>query len=535
MRKYDDMNVLLNLRGNGVPTMATLKKLADYFSAMHYKGIYFGFSGVFELKDEPRFGWLRGRYSKADIIEFDKYCETKGIRLMPAIQSFGQLYSLGKYADYRGIFETWDTTLVDEEKTYAFFDKWIRVLRDCFRADRLHIGLDDCLPNGFVAHLNKFGYEEKYAILARHAKRICEIAKKYGFSVEMWSDIYQRGASLDTLDDVILSVRDFDFEDKGLPHILTRSEEKVALEIEKTARLSKNTSFTTEARCWFGFAPDNMNAIKAVKTSMDLCRKYDIKGYNVEITLDRGSECSWFAALPTLYFASEYALGNTDCIENVNKEKFFAITGVTFDNFLLLDLPNKPYLNKEYPESNSKCMFYLYNDPFLGTMNPLVSDEIGEAYKKLVSIFDSVNEGKFSYLFEMASMLCRVLSNKAELGKKIENAYKSGDKRTLETIAEKTIPQIIEDIETLFSVFENAWVQEKKSFGIEVHAHRFGGLIERLRQIQKKLIGYVEGVINELSEVGIQRYVPAYFVENPMEDDLLLYDWNLIATDNKLE
>lgn len=535
MKKYENMNVLLNLRGNGVPTMRTLKKLADYFSAMHYKGIYFGFSGVFELEDEPNFGHLRGRYSKADIIEFDRYCEAKGIRLMPAIQSFGQVYSIGKYADYRSICETWDTVLVDEEKTYAFFDKWISALRDCFRADRIHIGLDDFLPNGFVAHLNKFGYEDKYSILARHAKRIRNIAKKYGFTVEMWSDIYQRGATVDVDEDTVLSVRDFDFEDKSLPHILTRSEEKVAREIQKTAKIHTNTSFTAEARCWFGFAPDNTNGMRTVKRSMDLCRKFDIKNYNVEITLDRGSECSWFAALPTLYFASEYATGKTDGIENVDKDKFFDITGVAFDDFMLLDLPNKPYLTKEYPESNAKCMFYLYNDPFLGTMNPITSKGIGEAYEKLVPIFDGINGGAFSYLFEMSSVLCKVLSNKAELGKIIETAYKSGDKYTLKDIAENTIPQLIQDVETLFSVFENAWRTEKKSFGIELHAHRFGGLMERLKQIREKLIAYVGGRIERLPEVGINRYAPAYYAENPTEDDLLLYNWNLIATDNKLE
>lgn len=529
------MNVLLNLRGNGVPTMFTLKKLTDYLSLMGYKGIYFGFSGVFELENEPCFGHLRGRYSKSEIVEFDRYCEEKGIRLMPAIQSFGQLFSLGKYADYRSICETWDTVLVDEEKTYAFFDKWIAALRDCFRADRLHIGLDDLLPNGFIAHLNKFGYEEKYSVLGRHAKRIREIAKKYGFSVEMWSDIYQRGASLEELQDTILSVRDFDFEDRGMPHVLTRSEEKVALEIEKTVEISQNTSFTAEARCWFGFSPDNMNSIRAVQKSMDLCRTFDVKGYNIEITLDRGSEGSWFSVLPTLYFASEYALGNTDGLEGIDKEKFFYFTGVAFDDFMLLDLPNKPYLHKQYPESNAKCMFYLYNDAFLGTMNPLLSDGIGKAYAELTCILEKANGGEFGYLFELATALCRVLTNKAELGKEIETAYKVGDTGKLKSIAEEVIPQIIEDSKALFSAVEKSWREEKKSFGLEIQAQRFGALIQRLLQVREKLLGYLDGSIQALPEVAIQRFLPAYYTSKVNEDNFLLYNWNLIATDNKLE
>ena len=127
----------------------------------------------------------------------------------------------------------------------------------------------------------------------------------------------------------------------------------------------------------------------------------------MEITLDRGSECSWFAVLPTLYFAAEYALGNADGLENIDKEKFLRLTGVSFDDFMLLDLPNKPYLDKEYPESNSKCMFYLYNDVFLGTMNPLVSEGIGKAYGELVPILEKAQGGSFAYLFDVAIALCK--------------------------------------------------------------------------------------------------------------------------------
>ena len=228
-------------------------------------------------------------------------------------------------------------------------------------------------------------------------------------------------------------------------------------------------------------------------------------------------------------------MGNTDGLEGIDKEKFFCFTGVAFDDFMLLDLPNKPYLHKQYPESNAKCMFYLYNDAFLGTMNPLLSDGIGKAYAELTGILEKANGGEFGYLFELATALCRVLTNKAELGKEIETAYKAGDKGKLKRIAEEVIPQIIEDSKALFSAVEKSWREEKKSFGLEIQAQRFGGLIQRLLQVRKKLLGYLDGSIQALPEVAIQRFLPAYYTSEVNEDNFLLYNWNLIATDNKLE
>ena len=41
-------------------------------------------------------------------------------------------------------------------------------------------------------HLDKFGYEPSYSIIKRHIKRVKEIAKKYGYEIMIWSDMYFR-------------------------------------------------------------------------------------------------------------------------------------------------------------------------------------------------------------------------------------------------------------------------------------------------------------------------------------------------------
>jgi hypothetical protein len=55
---------------------------------------------------------------------------------------------------------------------------------------------------------------------------------------------------------------------------------------------------------------------------------------------DNGGECSRFALLPALFYASEIAKGHTNKAEI--RERFQAKYGISFDRFMLLDLPGTP-------------------------------------------------------------------------------------------------------------------------------------------------------------------------------------------------
>lgn len=85
---------------------------------------------------------------------------------------------------------------------------------------------------------------------------------------------------------------------------------------------------------WNGFTPDNQFSIDnnnvAIKASID-------KGIGTFLTLwgDDGGECSRFALLPTLaHTVGIYENKNSEQIKN----DFYDITGMSYDDFMLLDL-----------------------------------------------------------------------------------------------------------------------------------------------------------------------------------------------------
>ena len=55
--------------GGVVAKVATLKKFIDYMSLMGYNKFYLGCADTFEIKEEPYFGYKRGRYTVEEIKE----------------------------------------------------------------------------------------------------------------------------------------------------------------------------------------------------------------------------------------------------------------------------------------------------------------------------------------------------------------------------------------------------------------------------------------------------------------------------------
>ena len=87
---------------------------------------------------------------------------------------------------------------------------------------------------------------------------------------------------------------------------------------------------------------------------------------------DDGNQCSYFSALPTLYAARQFADGNFD-MDKI-KNGFEEITGVKYDDFLLMDMPNLNEYNHDLKKVDSSSMCFLYNDCFLGLMDPVIKE-----------------------------------------------------------------------------------------------------------------------------------------------------------------
>src|SRR5699024_10888458 len=77
---------------------------------------------TYEVDEYPYFGYMRGRYTQAEMKECDDYARTLGIEMVPCIQTLAHLTEALKWNYAAEIKDTADILLAEEPKTYEFLE-----------------------------------------------------------------------------------------------------------------------------------------------------------------------------------------------------------------------------------------------------------------------------------------------------------------------------------------------------------------------------------------------------------------------------
>lgn len=505
------LGVMLDCSRNSVLNVETVKKYADIIKKMGYNTLMLYTEETYEVDNQPFFGHLRGRYSKEELKELDTYCKNIGIELVPCIQTLAHLEIMFKWGGvYADVNDCADILLVDEEKTYKLIEDMISSLRQCFSTNKIHIGMDEAHRVGTGKYKkNNNETEDRFDIINRHLHRVCEIADKYGFEPMIWSDMFCKLA---------LNVEDQYESSENAEKILEKAQlpENVSLvhwdyysedynryaNMIKTNKLfGRKVYFAGGAWTWKGFSPDNDYSMKTTKASFKACNDIGVDGMLITVWGDNGGECSKFAVLPSLMYASEISKGNFD-MENI-KEKFKDATGCDFDSFLLfdkLDTPGSKHSdNPTY--SNNPSKYLLYNDIFMGIRDYLCSMEDGKYYSELAQkIYSADGKGEFGYLFERFGKLAEVLSIKANLGIRIREAYLKKDMPGLKAIV-NDCDTLLKKLKEFHKIYQSEWFLENKPHGFDVQDIRLGGLMQRIESCKDRLIQYINGEIHKIPEI----------------------------------
>ena len=80
---------------------------------------------TYEVAGRPYFGYLRGRFSQAELRELDQYADALGIEMIPCIQTLGHMARALRWPCMEDVRDTDDVLLLDEEKTYALIEAMI--------------------------------------------------------------------------------------------------------------------------------------------------------------------------------------------------------------------------------------------------------------------------------------------------------------------------------------------------------------------------------------------------------------------------
>ena len=498
--------VMLDMSRNAVMKPSEVKNFAKILKSFGYNMIQLYTEDTYTVDDEPYFGYMRGRYTKEELSDIVCYCESIGMEVVPCIQTLAHLNQIFRHGEYGRIRDTADILLVGDQRTYTLIENMFKTIKQVFRSEYIHIGMDEAHMLGLGKYLDRNGFCNRFDILSEHLARVIAIAEKYGLRPIMWSDMFFRLANHGayyTLEDTIteeivakcpegveLVYWDYYSEDKNIYDNMMSQHKK----------FGRDTWFAGGAWCWNGFAPLNQWSQDTMCIAMRSCVENDIQNIFFTMWGDNGKECSFYALLPSLFAFRKIYEGITD--ESEIKRLFKEVTGEDFDAMMALDLPNRVAPNDARRSDVSKVM--LYNDPLVGIYDTVVNKNAPADYKAHAStLYAYAKDSRYAYIFESEAALCELLSVKYDLGMRAREAYAAGDKDALRAIA-KDFDRAMALLEVFYRKFKALWEKENKPFGFEVQDIRLGGLMQRLRSAKEKISAYANGEIGQIEEYEIE-------------------------------
>lgn len=505
---FKTFGTMLDCSRNAVMTAESVKRWIDLTAKLGCNTLHLYMEDTYEVDGQPYFGHLRGRYSKAELKQIDAYAAAHGMQVIPCIQTLAHVNALFHWPVYREIRDAADILLTGDERTYALVDGMFRTLRECLRTNIVNIGMDEADLLGLGKYLTLHGYRDRFSILMEHLRRVSEMAKKYGFELLMWGDMFFRLAGGDyftnfnqdpKLGEIPEEVRQLVPENIHLVYwdYFSRDRQSYERNIDAHNAIKSGSWFAGGLWTWAGFAPHNTFSIATMREAMKACHAKGVENVVMTMWGDNGAECSKFAVLPALFTVSQMAQ-DIDDVETIhaNFEREF---GIPFEDFCALDLIGTQNDSAEAIYNPEK--YLLYCDPFMGQFDNRVKSGDAAGYADCAArLAVYADHAEYGYLFRSLRALCDFLRVKADLGIRTRAAYLSGDKTAAKALC-SDYDTAVERLADFYAAYEQQWMHENKPQGFDVVDLRIGGQRQRLLHCRDRLLAYAEGRLDRIEEL----------------------------------
>ncbi len=525
MKRFEHLSTFIECSSGLIPTVNKVKEYIDVLSQMGYDRLYLGMADAYKIKEEPFFNYKRGGYTKEDLNEMDEYAKSHGIELIAQIHTLSHLHFLRKYPEYFNLFDTDNVLIVGEERVYVLIENMIKAISEGLSTRTIHIGFDEVFHIGTGEYLKKYGPADKMDLMLRHLQRVLKILEKYGYTCELWGDMLvdSKGTRV-TASQIREALPDnsvvytWDYEEKD--------EAKIEAMIDRVQQCSKNVAYAGAVWKYLAYGPCNRYSMERIIPQMRACYKKGINHYMITLWADDVSRASVDSTYPSLYIAAEYANGNFDGYNELDKDKFEKIVGAKFDDMMALDYIDDPFRTESGYRSSSS-FWMLYNDLFLGNFHLYSKPGVEKEYAKLAEEYAEKKNCRLGYIFEMGESVMRTLSKKAPLCSAIHEAYDKKDKVALEGIIEKII-DYKKELANFEKVYTRYFMRDNRPFGVEVHQLYLGGQLVRCDYAVDRLRAFIDNdeVIPELED-GI---LPLNYNDSVSLDCSCMVDYKMLIS-----
>lgn len=508
---FEKTGVMIDCSRNAVPTIQTLK---DVLRKMALMGLNLGMmytEDTYEIKSQPYFGYMRGRYTFEELKVLDDYADTLGIELIPCIQTLAHLERALQWPALDSLRDSERSLMVGEEKTYAFIEEMITAASAPYRSNRIHIGMDEAWELGLGRYLTKYGYKPCGELMAEHLKRVEAILKKHSMHAMMWSDMHFLAASptralYDTKCKLTQEVLVGAPEDIDLVYWdyynETESHYDDLLKLHK--QFAAKTVFAGGIWTWIGPAADYRKTIAATIPALEQCKKNNIQEIFATCWGDDGAETNLQTVFYGLQLFAEFRYTGRYCEREVS-ERFRACCGTDAQPFLDLSLFNEiPGLKRMEHSTVTPAKTLLYEDP----LELLFEEDFRglpatEHYHTLAERYAgyALAQPQYSTLFTFYEKLAEAVYQKCVWRNQAAECVRSGDRSEAAKMLELA-DICIATVRELKIAWANLWYKTNKPFGFEVNDLRLGGLIGRFETAKIRFEQFGKGEIEAIPELA---------------------------------
>ena len=489
----------------------------------------------YEIEGWPYFGYMRSRYSAADIREIDDYAFALGIELVPCIQTLAHLVDALKWPCFSGMREDRACLLPDEDRVYEFLENAIVAASKPVRTKRIHIGMDEAMKLGRGHYFDKHGYVNAGEIMLAHLHRVMDILRRHGLKPMLWGDMffqrifgkysyYQQDYGNQKADTVPVTLPNGMKQEADLSYLeqYPKDAQLIAygytpdtyeawdMIINQGKLLGRDPVFAGGIWNWLSFAPNWFYSFNSAIPQLQACKQNGIKEVFATTWGDEAAECPINVVLLGMQLWAE--LGYSENYEEQRlRERFEFVTGADFDVTMLLEkidaIPGTLENNVEGFNA-SKCL--LWQDPLFGLLDKELfglEDKIEEHYRALAPLFraESEKESDLSREFGLYAKLCDVMEYKATVGCRLKTAYDANDRATLARYANEVLPELLKRQQALYEHHRALFYEQNKPLGFEVFDIRHAITIQRTETARWRLQQYLSGEAEQLLELADDR------------------------------
>ncbi len=495
---------------NTVMKPAVIKRIMHKIALMGMNTLWLYMEDVYEIENEPYFGHMRGRYTKAELKDLDAYALSLGIELVPAIQCLGHMErflcgeSGAKYRDQGAVL------LVGEDATYDLISRMLATVTECFTTRRLIIGFDEAGGLGMGAYFKKHGYREAIDVYCEHLNRVVGMTRKLGLDPIIFSDMFFSTADpaggyynpnvvfSDLIKgrvpkDVTLCYWDYNDETYEMYDGMIKKHREIG---------DNKIIFAGGIWTWVGAATYYSLSINNTRHALKACRDHGIREVFATVWHDVCLTPRVCALAGCQMFAEMDYTGAYD--EEAVRRRFAFICGEDARDLWEMEAIDQPHKLKSREIAGPALLF---NDPLIGLLDWHMQDVDGRAhYGELLARYEArtAKTDLFAPAYDLFKKAVAFLALKADFGVRLKAAYDARDREALEALLADS-REMKTRCEALRAAQRAAWMTYNKPFGFEATDAQYGAVSARIDTAAYRIEEYLSGRIDAIEELEEER------------------------------